>query len=63
MIRNIHPSNKYGELVGDWILGLTLYNDPTVRENVKVLVFRLHSSGNAGEALQGPQHVSPVGGQ
>lgn len=63
MIRNIHPSNKYGELVGDWILGLTLNNDPTVGENEKVLVLRLHSSGNAGASLQGPQHVSPVGGQ
>lgn len=59
-----HPSlQQIRRLVGDWILGLTLNNDPTVGENEKVLVLRLHSSGNAGASLQGPQHVSPVGGQ
>lgn len=61
--RNIHPSNKYGELVGDQILGLELHNDPINRENEKVFVSRVHSSGNAGKSLQGPQQVSPVGGQ
>ena len=59
MIRNIHPSNKYGELV-DPILGATLHNDPIFKKNKKVLVFRLLSPGNARESLQSPQPVSWV---
>jgi len=58
MVRNIHLSNKYGELVEDQVLGVTLHNDPIFEKNKKVLVFRLLSSGNAQESLQCPQPMS-----
>lgn len=50
-VRNIHTSKKYGELVGDQILGVTLHNEPIFKKNKKVLVFRPFGSGNARESL------------
>lgn len=47
MIRNIHSSNKYKELVGDQILGVTLHNDPIFEKNKKIWDFSLLSSVNA----------------
>lgn len=44
-------------------MGLNVHNDPINREDEEVLVFRLHSSGKAGESLQSPQQVLTVSGQ